>query len=187
MLGEKVALKYAQALFEVGKDENAIELFRTWLKNLEMIFEENSELREFILTPHVPRQAKKEVFLEICTGAPVSIQNFLGLLVDKRRENLIPILSIAYQHIMDENAKAMEVAVTSAFRLGANEEQSLIARLQELTGKTVRLKTNIEPSLIGGLILQIGNRRIDGSVVGQLRSMGASLIKINPNQVEVKD
>ena len=48
MLGEKVALKYAQALFEVGKDENAIELFRTWLKNLEMIFEENSELREFI-------------------------------------------------------------------------------------------------------------------------------------------
>lgn len=187
MLGEKVALKYAQALFEIGKDENAIDLFGIWLKNLKTVFEENNELRDFIFTPHVPRQAKKEVFLELCTGAPVLIQNFLGLLVDKRRENLIPLLSIAYQQIIDENEKAMEVAVTSAFELAANEEQSLVARLQELTGKAIRLKTQIEPSLIGGLILQIGNRRIDGSVVGQLQSIGATLLKINPNQVEVKN
>ena len=186
MSGGKVAIRYARALFELAKPQNEIDSYGKILEQVASQIAENSELREFIITPHVPHQAKKEVLDQVFTGMPEMMKNFLHLLVDKGREGIIEEISVSYRSIVDEDSKALEVTVTSIKELSSEEEAALVRRLEESSGRSVRLILEKDPSLLGGLVIRIGNRLIDGSIKSRIQAMGRALATPTQKQAEVE-
>lgn len=186
MIGEKVAIRYGRALFELAQSNDEAVLYGETLKQISSQIAENGELKEFLATPHVPQQAKKDVLDQVFPEMPGMMKNFLHLLVDKGRETIIEAISLAYQAVVDEKSKALEVSVISAKKLNSEEETALVKRLEESSGRSVRLLVEEDASLLGGMMVRIGNRWIDGSVKGRLRAMGQVLAESTQKQVEVE-
>lgn len=186
MLGEKVAGRYAHALFEIARSEAQIEFFGSSLGEISKEIQKNAELREFVITPHVPAEAKKEVLSKIFGDAPVLVQNFLSLLMDKRRGDILPTIVQEYHKIADEASRVVEVSVISAKKLNSVEELALQKKLEEASGRSIRVVNQEDASILGGLLIRIGNRWIDGSVRGQLRSLGDRLMQSTQKQMEVE-
>lgn len=186
MTTDKVAARYSRALFEIAQEEGQISPYGAILHEVAAQIEGNEELREFLLSPHAPQKAKKEVLGEVFAGIPELLQNFLSLLVDKGREEIISQIAKVYQEIVDEESQAFEVSVTSAKKMKPEEESALIKKLEETSGRTIRLITQEDPSLIGGLTIHIGNRWIDGSIKGRLAALSQALAKPVQKQMEVE-
>jgi len=186
MMGEKVAVRYARALYEIAAENNEVALYGDTMKAVAKQCEENEELKIFLVSAHVPVAAKKEVIDQVFSKVPEMVKNFLYLLVDKKREELIEAISASYQRVVDEETNALEVSVVSAQKLNAEERSALTRRLEEVSGCSVRLVTKEDQSLIGGLTVQIGNRWIDGSLKGRLQSFGQALLKRSQKQMEVE-
>lgn len=186
MSKERVAIRYSRALFEIAKDQDATTSYGEFLNAITKGIEENNELQEYLCSPHVPRNAKKEILNEVFSAAPEMLKNFLFLLIDKGREDLLKDIALGYQQITDEEASALEVAVVSAKPLKKEIQILLTQKLEEVSGKSIRLRLSEDPNLIGGMTLHIGNRWIDGSVKGQLESLKYSLMKPTQKQMEVE-
>lgn len=186
MIKEKVAVRYGRAIFEIAKEQDSIISYGECLTVIAKGIEGNSELEEYLSSPHVPRNAKKELLGEVFSGAPEMVKNFLFLLIDKGREMLLKDIAFTYQEIVDEEFSSLEVAVVSAKPLKEENQILLTQKLEEISGKSIRLRLSEDPSLIGGMILHVGNRWIDGSLKGQLESLKYSLMKPTQKQMEVE-
>lgn len=186
MTADKVAARYSRALFEIAREEGQISPYGVVLRDVAAQIEGNEDLREFLLSPHAPQKAKKEVLGQIFAEIPELVINFLSLLIDKGREKIIPQIAKVYQEIVDEESRAFEVSVTSAQKMKPEEESALIKKLEETSRRTIRLVTQEDPSLIGGLTIHIGNRWIDGSIKGRLAALSQTLAKPIQKQMEVE-
>ena len=186
MLGERVAGRYARALFEIAQKDQKIGPYGEALGEISRDIEGNSDLKEFLITPHVPVLAKKEVVAKIFSEAPLVVQNFLSLLMDKRRGDILPTIVHEYLKIADQESRVLEVSVISAKKLNSAEELALQKKLEEVSGRNIRVLNQEDASILGGLLIRIGNRWIDGSVRGQLRTLGARLMDSTQKQMEVE-
>jgi F-type H+-transporting ATPase subunit delta len=98
------------------------------------------------------------------------IRNFLGLLIDRNRLDLLEEIVSTYEALLDEKLGIVKARVTTALELDANQREQIAARLHTLTGKKVRMETVVDPSLIGGLVAQVGSTIYDGSIRQQLQT-----------------
>jgi F-type H+-transporting ATPase subunit delta len=123
----------------------------------------------------VPPQAKKEtlnrIFAEDLDGF---VLNFLFLLIDKRREPALPAIISEYVRLANEARNIAEAEVFTAKELSQDQLEALAAKLSKGTGKNIVLKTTLDQALIGGIIVKIGDKLIDGSVGRQLKVMKAA-------------
>jgi F-type H+-transporting ATPase subunit delta len=118
-----------------------------------------------------------EVVRQAATG-PVAAQlgNLAGLLLTRRRIALLPAISAEYERLLDAARGVVAATVTSATPLEAADEDALRQRVETMTGRTVRLAAVVDPSLIGGLTLQVGDRLLDASVRGRLERLRSQLV-----------
>ena len=186
MLGERVAGRYARALFEIAQKDQKVGPYGEVLGEISEAIEKNSDLKEFLITPHVPMLAKKEAVANIFGEAPVVVQNFLFLLIDKQRGDILPTIVHEYRKIADQESRILEVSVISAKKLNSAEELALQKKLEEVSGRNIRVINQEDASILGGLLIRIGNRWIDGSVRGQLRTLGDRLMNSAQKQMEVE-
>jgi len=113
------------------------------------------------------------------------VRNFLLLLIDKRRETALPSIVKEYQILANEGRNITEAEVTTAMPLAPFEQQALADKLSGLTGKKVILKTSIDERIIGGVIVKIGDKLIDGSITRQLKTLEAALLKTEVTRIGV--
>lgn len=173
---DPVARRYAQALTEEAQQAGSLDAVDADVALLTQTLDGSRDLR-LTLTSPVVSHAKKNAVLQRLFGDRLSALTlrFLGLLVDKQRDGQIPSILDAYRSLRDERTGTVEAAVRVATPLAADEAERLKAALEARAGKTVRMRIEVDPSLIGGLVVRLGDVVYDRSVKHQLQTLRGQL------------
>jgi F-type H+-transporting ATPase subunit delta len=178
MLTNRLAAKYAQAIYELAIVKNMLDEVERQFNILDDTVTQHKELSDMLYHPRVPPAAKKEVIARIFTAELAGfVFNFLFLLIDKRRETALPAIIREYTKLANQSRNIGEAEVTTAVLLSEAELASLAAKLGSVLGKSMVLKTRIDSNILGGVIVKIGDKLIDGSVVRQIQMMKSALMK----------
>lgn len=178
MVPEIVYSKYSQAMFDIASEQQKIEEYGKELKTIRDTLQMNPELRSFLAHPLVPAQSKKDTIRQIFADdvSPIVLQ-FIYVMIDRRRE---AALAAAIDGFIDlsRSAQNIEVAKVHVIKpLSAEEETKLVAGLEKITGKKIEPLYYIDPAIIGGIVIRIGDRLIDGSLLRQLHDLEHSLLQ----------
>ena len=170
MIGSNIAKRYARALFEIAREEKRIESIYDEVKSFSSLLEENINLMDFLANPVFERSDKKEVIGEILqkTGMSLITSNFLKLLVDKKRIDVLPQIEMCYQQYMDDVLHRARVHVKTAFALSEAILEKMKGKLEKYTGKNVEMIIDEDSSLVGGVVVRVGDILYDGSIKTQL-------------------
>ncbi|SHK85870.1 ATP synthase F1 subunit delta [Rhodothermus profundi] len=171
-ISHPVARRYARALFEEARARGQAEAIDADVAVLHESFTTSRELARVFESPVIPREKKKKIIETLFAGRlqPLTVR-FLELLVEKERESLLPAVVAAYRALQDEEQGIIEAQVRTAFPLDEAGAQPLVAKLERLTGKKIRLRLQQDPSLIGGVVVRVGDTVYDGSVRQQLTAL----------------
>lgn len=177
MLNIQLANKYARAIFEIAQDEKKLDAYDKDLSKIaEDIFGIPAAVK-FFQNPLIPQKAKKDLLTKsLKKEISETVMNFVLLLTDKNR---IGIFTAIYEIFTDLKNKAQGILiadVTTAFPLSRQHESMLIKKLSAITGKKIRVRKHEDKSILGGVILTIGDKRVDGSAIGRLRSLRSNLL-----------
>ena len=173
MIGSGIAKRYAKAFFSVAGEEDNYEKFYGELKSFSSILEENENLKDFLANPVFDQSDKKAIVEEVLKNIDISnmTTNFLKLLVDKRRVDILPDIESCYRELIDSTLKKVRADVKTAFPLSTELSESIKSNLEELTGKKVDVTIEDDPTLLGGVVVRIGDTVYDGSIKTQLNNI----------------
>ncbi len=176
MLNIQLATKYARAIFELAQEENKLDAYS---KDLTKINEDVFGLPEavkFFQNPLVPHQAKKDLLSKAFKDEiSEESMNFLMLLVDKNRIGIFKEIYEIFTSLKNTAQGILVADVITAFPLTKTQETQLTKKLAAVTGKKIQIRKHEDKSILGGVIVTIGDKRIDGSAAGRLRSLKSTL------------
>ncbi len=169
MVDVRVARRYARALFEVVLQQGQLQATADDLRNLRGVMRESDDLRAFFYSPLIPRDRKRERIRE-AFHARVQPQTLrlLELLIEKRREKMLDAVCEEFQKLQEAHQGIARAHIQSATPLTDAEQNALVQKLQQSTGKTIIPTFETNPDLIGGVRVQIGDYQIDGTLRGAL-------------------
>lgn len=187
MIREAVARRYAKGLFDVAYEMNMVEEVAQDLDGIAELLEQEPSLQEVLECRRVPTHVKKEIIRNIFQEriSPV-VLGFLEILIDKHRERNFGAIRESYHDFLKKYKNIIVAEVKTAFPLEPQFEEKLKEVLKKSTGKNVEIQVSVHPELIGGLVVQIGDRVYDGSVTKQLKMMGARIMKSSLGKLEVE-
>ncbi len=184
----ELAEKYAQAIFDLAQEDDCLPKAKDNLVFLTDVFQNNSQLREFLANPCVPKETRRDTVLGIFKGSlEVVVLNFILLLVEKRLESLLPSILKMFNTLLYAKEGTIEAKVTTARELSSHECENIVAQLSKMLGKPVVLDRYVDSGIIGGIIIQVGDRLIDGSVSRRLDKFGSLLRRINADEKGVAE
>jgi len=168
-----IAKRYARAFFDIAAEENRYEEYYGDLLKFSSIVEESGDLKDFLDNPIFDNDDKKAVVKTVLDKISLSgiAANFLNLLADKQRINALPEIVQCYREMMDEALKKVRVQVKTAFPLSVELSDGLAKSLENLTGKQVEMTIEEDPSLLGGVVVKVGDTLYDGSIKSQLNKI----------------
>jgi F-type H+-transporting ATPase subunit delta len=177
-----IARRYALALGESAGEKGVTDRIDDDVLLIRESLDASSELERFFESPVIPREKKAVVVRELFAERVDAVMlDFLLLLVGKRREGMIRRILSAYHGLRDEQLGMVSVVARSARSIGAEEEARLTETVAGITGRKVRLETQVDESLMGGIVIRVGDTVFDGSVTNKLAALrerlraGASL------------
>jgi len=172
-----VARRYAQALIEQAEAAGVTEKVDADVAVIRDAMEASRELVRLFESPIVSRDRKRAALRALLADRVEGItMRFVELLVEKRREALFLEIAASYGSLRDEEMGIVTVSVRSARPMDAGDEQDVRQRMEELTGKRVRLETSVDASLMGGLVVRVGDTVYDGSVQNRLEGLRDRLL-----------
>ena len=176
-LTEKVALPYARALFDFSVEKNIMHQITADFQNLDIFFNESSELTDYLNSPVVSQEAKREVLAKtLKSQINTETFKFLMVLVDRDRINVLGAVINNYLELVYQAASIKMIEVSTASEFTNSQKETLIQKLKELTNaREIRLITTIDPSLIGGFLIQTESKIIDFTVKNQLQQLAKHL------------
>ena len=171
MSEEQIARVYAQALFDAARDAGVVEPVGRELSDFVASLAASASLRDVLADPRVETAAKRRVLVEITRGGQQLLSNTLQLMLERGRFAAVPELHQAYDALAIVEEGVVEVEVVSAAELAPETEKKIAARVQEATGRRVELARRVDPDILGGLVLRIGDVIVDGSVKARIRQL----------------
>jgi F-type H+-transporting ATPase subunit delta len=177
LLSSEIAEPYTQALMSLAQSSNLTEQFGESFRALEALLEQSSEFSEFIANPVIKDDAKKSVLRRVMGDeANPYLVNFLMLLVDKRRIVFLEAIVKQYLKLLRDLNQTVLAEVISAQELTDEQKQVVTEKVKVIgNARNVEIKTAIDPSLLGGVIIKVGSQVLDASIRGQLRRIRMSL------------
>jgi F-type H+-transporting ATPase subunit delta len=174
---KSASLQYANALADIALAQGAAEPAVKRLNDFGAAYAQSAELRTFLASPAVTLEAKHEVIEKIIgrLGASKIIRNFLFVITDHRRTQLIPEVLATFQQVIRQRQGVAEAQISSAVELSAAQKKELGATLTKLTGKKIETKYSLDPALLGGVVVRIGDTIYDGSLRTRLNEMRSRL------------
>ena len=176
MLNKSVARRYAEAFFSIAREEQQIDKFQLELQAIVDAINEVEGLAEYFNHLLIPAKEKKEIAVKIFSGKISSItMNFLMMVLDKRRQSYLESILEEYKDMANEVKNIIKGDLVSAQEVPAAEIKSLAEKLSASTGKTVQLKQTVDPSLLGGIKIRIGDQIMDGTIAKKLEMLKMQL------------
>lgn len=176
-VSQAVARVYAQALSDLGEDEGNLPGIADDLRALRELFERDATFREFYGSPRLDPPAKKRVLHELLAdriGRPA--MGLLHVLIDKRRELLLDNIADEFDRYRDLREGRQHVYLTAARPVSEDQLSEIRERLEEATGKKILIHQKIDPRVVGGLRIKVGDKVIDGTVRRRLQQLRQALV-----------
>jgi F-type H+-transporting ATPase subunit delta len=167
---------YARALFEAARERDALERVAAELRGLATALDEVPELHRFLRNPQVDPSEKASVLAEITSGADDLVRNFVRLVAEKGRAGELPEIDAELQALVDRAQNRLAVELTTAHELSEEDARSIVSTIEKASGRSVEASRSVDPSLIGGIVLQVGSHRLDASVRGRLTRLRHDLV-----------
>ena len=161
----------ARALFEAAEEQGRVDAVHRDLDEFAAAVEASPELAAFLSNPQVEPAAKVGVLGELSEGADDLVHNFLRVIAGKGRAGQIPGMRDEFQALVDRAQGRVAVELTTAFELSDAEAASIVAQIEQSSGRKVEATRKVDPELVGGMILQAGSLRVDASVRGRLQRL----------------
>jgi F-type H+-transporting ATPase subunit delta len=188
MINGSLARRYSQALFEIAS-QTSLDSVDSDLRELTKLVEENEDVKGALMHPHIPLSLKKSI-VEKLLGEDFGevTRRFFYLLIDRKRENILPLIQREFTRLADEARQVVEAKVTSAIELSTSQLDDLKKAIKRMTGKDVRIISEVRAELIGGVLVQVGDRVMDGTIAHALNRMRVELRRNSekPQEVGVK-
>jgi F-type H+-transporting ATPase subunit delta len=174
---KSASLQYATALADIVLEQGAAESARNQLEDFRAAYEESAELRNFLISPAIPRDAKHGVIEKLVArlGGSKIIRNFLFVMADNQRVHLLPEIVKTFELVLRKRQGVAEADITTASELNGGQKTALIKTLERLSGKKIQAKYALGPELLGGAVVRIGDTIYDGSVLNRLNRLRAQL------------
>jgi F-type H+-transporting ATPase subunit delta len=174
---EELAQVYAHALFEVAQEHGVTDDVREQLGQFADELESNRDLQVFFFSPYFSSQEKKDGISRLVDGADERFLNFLELLSERHRMPVLMRVRSVYDALWREENKLLPVTVTSAIDLDEGLVRGIGERIEEQTGKKIELTSRVNPDVLGGLVLQVGNMVLDASIRNRLEQLRKQVAK----------
>jgi F-type H+-transporting ATPase subunit delta len=169
---------YAEALFEAARERDELEEVLSDLGEFVGALHDSEELRLFFYGGQIPERQKRRALDGLTEGMKISTTNFLKVLVDNGREEILEEVLARYEGLVKEHLGRIEVEVTTAVEISEEQRDRLKERLAEvLEGREIILEANVNPDLIGGAVFRYGGRMMDGSIRGRLESLREGMLE----------
>jgi F-type H+-transporting ATPase subunit delta len=168
---EEIAEVYARSLFEVAKEQDNLDTVREQLGQVADAMGENRDLQVFFFSPYFSTDEKKDGLATLLEGADDTVANFLALLIEKHRTPALFRIRQRFEALWQKENKVLPVHVTSAIELSDETVRSIGDRIGERTGRRVELRSDVDPDILGGLVLRVGNNVLDASIRNRLENL----------------
>jgi F-type H+-transporting ATPase subunit delta len=168
---EEIAQVYARSLFQVAKEHGVLDEVREQLGQFAQALNDNRELAVFFFSPYFSTEEKKDGLRRLIDGAESIFMNFLEALLERHRMPAIFRIRTRYEELWDDENQLLEVEVTSAIALDQSTVRSIGDRIGEQTGNKVDLTSVVDPDILGGIILRVGNSILDASIRSRLNQL----------------
>ena len=174
MAGASSAKRYAQAVFAIALERGQVDVWGLELWAVEDALQ-NEEFRALLEQAGIPMSRKVQMIGDVLKGVNPLVQNLVCLLISRRRLTLIAGIRQEYLRLVDTHHGRERVEVVSAVPLDADERERVTELLREMVGREVVLENRVDPETLGGLVMRVGDKLIDGSVKGRLEELKESL------------
>jgi len=174
---EEIAEVYARALFEVAKENDVLDRVHEELGQFADALEGDRNLQVFLFSPYFSSEEKKQGVTRIVTDADERIVNFLELLAERHRMPAVYRIRRIFDGLWAEENKLLPVTVTSATELDEGLVAEIGKRIEEQTGRRVELSSNVDPDVLGGLMVRVGNMVLDATVRNRLEQLRKQVAK----------
>jgi ATP synthase F1 delta subunit len=168
---EALAEVYARSLFQVAEEHGNIGVIREQLSQFADALSADRELQVFFFSPYFSTKEKTEGLNRMLDGVDANLRNFFELLIEKHRMPALLRIRTLFDRMSENFEGLLPVQITSAIPLDPATAESLGARIGEQTGRKVRLNAVVDPEIIGGLILRVGNQILDASIHSRLERL----------------
>jgi F-type H+-transporting ATPase subunit delta len=174
---KSASLQYATALADIALEQGSAEPARQQLEDFYAAFAESLELRNFLANPAILLEDKHGVIEKIVArlGGSRIIRNFLFVMADNQRTHLLPEIVATFEEVLRKRQGVAEAEITSASELNDAQKTALIGTLERLSGKKIQAKYSLQPQLLGGAVVKIGDTIYDGSVLNKLNQLRVRL------------
>ena len=168
---EEIAQVWARALFEVAKERGLLDELREQLRAFTDALSESRDLMVFFFSPYFSTQEKKDGLERAVTDAEPALMNFLEALIERHRMPAIFRIKARYEILWEDERDLLPVEVTSAVELDKATVSRIGDRIGEQTKRTVELSSNVDPDILGGIVLRVGNVILDASIRSRLEQL----------------
>jgi F-type H+-transporting ATPase subunit delta len=168
---EEIATVYARSLFEVSQDADKLDVVREQIGQIADVLAEDRSLQVFFFSPYFSTQEKKDGFSKAITDADPIVTNFLELLIEKHRMPALLRIRRAYDKLWEQENRLLPVEITSAVELDKSVVEKIGKQIGEQTGQTIELTASVEPDILGGIVVRVGNSILDASIRNRLEQL----------------
>jgi ATP synthase F1 delta subunit len=168
---EEIAAVYARSLFEVAKDSDKVDELREQLGEFADALADSHELQVFFFSPYFSTHEKEDGLEKALDGADPLFENFLKLLIENHRMPVLFRVRRAFEDLWREENQLLPVQITSAVELDKGTVEQIGDKIAEQTGRTIELSADVEPAILGGIVVRVGNSILDASIRNRLEQL----------------
>jgi F-type H+-transporting ATPase subunit delta len=168
---EEIAQVYARALFEVAVEHDSLDEIREQLDQFADALDKNRQLASFFFSPYFSAQEKKDGLERAVTGANPAFANFLQALIERHRMPAIFRIRAEFIDLWDEAKRLLPVLITTAVELDSATVESLSKRIGDQVDRNIEMSTAVDPEILGGVMLRVGNVILDASIKNRLEQL----------------
>jgi F-type H+-transporting ATPase subunit delta len=166
---------YARALFQAAQEAGRLDAVAGDLAAIARALDDVPELRSFLRNPQIEPAGKAEVLGQIAADADELVRNFVRLVAEKGRAGELQQIAAELDTLVAQAQNRLSLELTTAYELSDEEARSIVQTIEKASGRTVEATRSVDPALIGGVVLQVGSHRADGSVRGRLERLRQEL------------
>lgn len=167
----RAAIRYAKAMLEFATDANKAEIVNQDMDTIAKTINGNKELNNFLFNPTIKQDVKQAALLEVFATIQPESKKLFHLLLDNKRFEILQQIASQYNNLYDESKGLDTAVVTTAFAITPELEQLVKAKIATFSSKTITLKNQVDPTIIGGFILRIGDMQYNASVAIKLQEL----------------
>ncbi len=168
---EEIAQVYARALFEVAVEHDSLDEIHEQLGAFADAMNDNRQLATFFFSPYFSATEKKEGLKRAVTDANPEFQNFLQALIERHRMPAIFRMRTEFEALWDEERRLLPVSITSAVELDSETVENLGKRIGDQVDRQVEVSAEVDPEILGGVVLRVGNVILDASIKNRLEQL----------------